>query len=98
MAHAFRAGFLSARLCFLTCLIVYCRQDTLKTQIYLFLWSRRNPLVGWGSVGRAARGPSPGQGEPAAAELNHGGKEGAEGGLYKMEITCTQTQKLPFLG
>lgn len=55
-------------------------------------------MVGWGSVGRAARGPSPGQGEPAAAELNHGGKEGAEGGFTKLKSRAHKPRNFHFWG
>lgn len=46
-------------------------------------------------MGRAAREPSSGKGEPMAAELNHGGREGA-GGFTKLKSLAHKPRNFSF--
>lgn len=90
----FRVGFLSAQLCLLTCLTVYCRQDTLKIQI---IYSCGAGEIPWCGGGQSSQGTKPRQ-DGTSSYRTQPQREGGSWGLCKIEITHTQTQKLPFWG
>lgn len=100
MAHAFRADFSGWDFClhcfaFLPALLYIIGRTHWKLKIINSCGAGEIPW--WGSVGRAAREPSPGTGEATAAELNHGRREGA-GGFTKLKSVAHKPRNFHFWG